>query len=352
VELNPDDAMMRHHLGVAQFNCGLRCEAIASFRRAIALRPDDPVMHGSLGNSLLSMGNWEEGWIEYDWLLTSPPLNFNRDFPQPRWDGSPIAGKTLLLHGEGGHGDAIHFVRYAPQAAASGATILLECHPALFKLFRQIRGVSKLLARGDSLPHFDAHIPLQGMPRLCRTTEQTIPSRSPYLTAPPKRVAKFLPKISSHAGLKVGLVWAGKPTANDGRTRNLDLFAPLAGIPGVQFFSLQKGPDASQKPPPGMNLIDLTADIADFADAAGLLAHLDLLISVDTAAAHLAGAMGKPVWTLIPYWSDFRWLLDREDSPWYPSMRLFRQTHGSDWQEPIARLARELRMLAKERESI
>jgi tetratricopeptide repeat protein/glycosyl transferase family 9 (putative heptosyltransferase) len=351
-QLAPDNPMMLHHLGNAQFNTGSRDQGIAALRRAIALKPDNPFIHSSLATCLLATGQWEEGWRESQWRLVAMPFQADRTFTQPQWDGSPISGKTLFLHAEGGHGDAIQFVRYVPIAATSGATILLECQPALIDLFKQIPGVSKLIARSDPLPHFDFHIPLQGMPCICKTTEQTIPARSPYLKAPPDRIEKFASQIPSFSGLKVALVWAGRPFPDDIRTRDLSAFTPLASIPGVQFYSLQNGPESKQTPPTGMNWIDLSPQIADFADAAGLLAHLDLLITVDTAAAHLAGAMGKPVWTLIPRWSDFRWLLDREDSPWYPTMRLFRQTKWLDWRQPMNRIAQELTNLAQSRGSI
>jgi hypothetical protein len=351
VELNPDDAMMLNHLGMAQIHSGLPSEGIASIRRAVSLRPDDPLMHWSLSTALLSVGYWEEGWREYEWRLAAHNGKLDSRFQQPKWDGSPIPGKTLLLHVEGGYGDALQFVRFVPLSVASGATLILECQAGLFELFKQVPGVSKLIARGEALPPFDVQIPLLSLPWVFGTTERTIPARSPYLVAPVDRVEKFLRKLSRFTGLKVGLVWAGQARRDEARTRTLDIFSPLAAIPGVTFFSVQKGAETAQKPPAGMNLIDLTADIADFADAAGLLANLDLLISVDTAAAHLAGAMGKAVWTLIPFWIDYRWLLDREDSPWYPSMRLFRQTYGNNWQNPIERIAGELRKLVTERES-
>jgi tetratricopeptide (TPR) repeat protein len=346
-ELDPTDSGMWQSLGYAQFIAGQRKEALASLHKAVSLRPGDPILHWTLANALLAMGQWEEGWNEFEWRLAAAHAKLNRGFPQPQWDGSPAPGKTLLVHVEGGHGDGIQFIRFLPFAEKSGATLILECQPALFDLFKQIRGVSQIIPRGQTLPNFDLHIPLPGIPRLAHTTEKNIPAKSQYLIAPPDRAEKFAQLITPTPELKVGLVWAGRPMHGDVRTRGLDLFAPLFEIPGVRFFSLQKGQDATQKPPPGMNLIDLSEKIADFADTAGLLAHLDLLITVDTAAAHLAGAMGKPVWVLIPHRSDFRWLLDREDSPWYPSMRLFRQGLDADWQMPIRRIADQLKTLAQ-----
>jgi Flp pilus assembly protein TadD len=346
VELNPADATAWTHVGQLQFLLGQHTQGLLSLRRAVSLQPDDPIPHLALANTLLTMGFWQEGWREFEWRLTAN-AGLNRHFSQPQGDGSPIPGKTLLLHAEGGHGDALQFVRYVPLAAQSRANLVLECHPALFELFKQVPDISTLIPRGQPLPHFDVHIPLAGMARIFGTTEQTIPAASPYLTAPPARIKKFSLHVPSDPVLKVGLVWSGKTLQNDPRTNSVETFAPLASIPGIHFFKLQKGTAAAQPSPPGMNLIDLTAHIDDFADLAGLLAHLDLLISADTAPAHLAGAMAKPVWVLIPQRnpdrSDFRWLLDRDDSPWYPSMRLFRQKILDDWSAPVAEMAAELK---------
>ena len=350
IQLDPNCAAAYSSLGGALFDIGRREEGIAAYRRAISLCPNDAVMHWSLASALLATGRWEEGWEEFEWRVAVFRSDLNRGFAQPQWDGSDIQGKMLLLHAEGGHGDAIQFARYVPMAAERGATIILECHPALLELFKQVPGVWHLTARGSPLPEFDVHAPLIGLPRIFRTRPETIPSRESYLTAPADRVDKFRARIPRNSRLKVGLVWAGRPIFADVRTRTLDVFAPLAKVPNVDFFSLQKGEEASQKPPEGMNLVDLSAEIDDFADAAGLLAHLDLLISVDTAAAHLAGAMGKPVWLLtfnaLNYW---RWLLDREDTQWYPSMRLFRLPYDGNWRVPISRMAEQLKLLASER---
>ncbi len=213
-------------------------------------------------------------------------------------------------------------------------------------LFKQIPGVWKVIAIGTELPEFDLHAPWFSLPRIFRTRVDSVPGSTGYLTAPPDRIEKFGKKVPKDGKLKVGLVWAGSLVFADGRTRTIDVFSSLTTIPGVQFFSLQKGPEATQTPPDGMNLIDLTRDISDFADLAGLLTHLDLLISINTAPVHLAGAMGKPVWMLNPFRSDFRWLLDREDSPWYSSLRIFREPQIGDWRTPLGRIEAELRKLA------
>jgi tetratricopeptide (TPR) repeat protein len=333
LEIDPNFSPALTSLASALAAIGRHEDAVVALRRAIAIEPNEPVAHWSLAGELLSLGQWDEGWEEFEWRLKAFGADLNRGFPQPQWDGSDVSGKTLLLHAEGGHGDAIQFVRYVPLAAERGGSVILECHPALLELFRQIPGVAKLVARHQELPHFDFHCPLLSLPRIFHTTVATVPSQSHYLVAPPERIEKFRSKIPAGPQLKVGLVWAGRPLFADLRTRTIDLFAPLAKISNVRFFSLQRGAEASQKPPEGMDFVDLTADIEDFADAAGLLAHLDLLIAVDTAAVHLAGAMGKPVWTLNPFKTDFRWLLDR-------------QTQSRDWKTPVSRVAAELRKLA------
>jgi tetratricopeptide (TPR) repeat protein len=345
LEIDPNFSLTLTSMASALFGIGKYAEGVEALTRAIAREPDNAVAHWSLATALLAMGQWQQGWEEFEWRLKVFKSDLNRGFPQPQWDGSDISGKTLLLHAEGGHGDAIQFVRFVPMAAQSGAKIILECHPALLELFRQIPGVTQLIPRGEDVPHFDFHCPLLSLPRIFHTTVATIPSQSPYFKAPPDRVEKFRSKLPAGPQLKVGLVWAGRPLFADLRTRTIDIFAPLANISNVRFFSFQRGAEAKQKPPEGMDLIDLTDNIEDFADAAGLLAHLDLFIGVDTAAVHLAGAMGKPVWTLNPLKTDFRWLLDREDTPWYPSMRLFRQPRVGDWQTPISRIVAELRKL-------
>ena len=324
---------------------GRREENVAVLRRLVALAPQDAAAHWSLAWSLLALGLWDEGWTEAEWRPRDhrPELG---ESGQPLWDGSPIAGKTLLIFSDGGHGDEINFIRYVPLAAASGAKVILECHPALLELFRQVPCVWKLIPRGQPLPQYDYYISVLSLPRIFRTTVGNVPAQEPRLVAPPDRIEKFRDKIPRGGELKVGLVWSGRAARSDIRTRVLDVYAPLADVHSVRFFSLQFGPEASQTPPLGMNLIDLSGDIADFADTAGLLTHLDLLISVDTAPAHLAGAMGKPVWIVNPFLTDYRWLLDRRDSPWYPTMRIFRQPADGNWIVPVQQMRSELQILA------
>jgi tetratricopeptide (TPR) repeat protein len=346
VRLRPNAAEYLHNLAMALFEHGELDEATALFRQSVAIKPENAVMHWSLACALLSQGNFEEGLEEFEWRLAVKSRGLNRGFAQPQWDGSSAHGKTILLHAEGGHGDAIQYIRYLPMLYPSEARLILECQPALISLFRELKGIETIVPRGQELPAFDFHIPLIGLPRVMGTTLATIPANVPYLQALPDSVEKFRERLPADGQLKVGLVWSGKSVGSDVRTNTLQPFAPLAEIPGVQFVSLQTGPQASGPVPPKMSIINFSDELKDFSDLAGLLSHLDLLISVDTSVAHLAGAMAKPVWTLIPVRSDPRWLLNREDSPWYPTMRLFRQNNLLSWVEPFAKLAEALKELA------
>jgi hypothetical protein len=287
------------------------------------------------------LGEFEEGWKEFEWRLRVPQMRLARDFPQPRWTGREARGKTILLFAEGGFGDALHFIRYAPLVAARGATVLLECQAELLPLLSRVRGISAVFARGERLPAFDWQTPLQSLPLAFGTTLKTIPAEVPYLSAPPQRIAQWAKRLAGDPSFKVGLAWAGS-AEHDARSCSLATFAPLAAIPDVTFYGLQKGPQANQPVPPGLRLIQMGDELGDFADTAALVSNLDLVISVDTSVVHLAGGMGRPVWTLIPCDSDFRWLRNRTDSPWYPTMRLFRQPAGGPWGPAVESIAAAL----------
>ena len=322
-------------------------DVIASADRALALGINHPGMHWNKALAALALGEFELGWAEFEWRLPLFP-HLRRDFPQSQWNREDLAGKTILLHCEGGFGDAIQFVHFVPQVIRRAANVLLECPPELFKLFSTVPGVPTLIRRGDLLPAFDYHCPLQSLPFNLGTTLETIPAETPYLFADPKEVESFAPRMGN-LPLRVGLAWAGSVLPNDSRSRTLSTFAPLAAVSGVRFFSLQKGEDAKQAahPPAGMEIQDLSADLHDFSNTAAAVANLDLVVGVDTSIVHLAGALGKPVWTLLPFVEDFRWMLHRPDTPWYPTMRLYRQTDGTNWDEPVARMAGDLARLAR-----
>ena len=324
--------------------------ALACFRRAIEYEPDNPGHHWSCARVLLQLGRLREGWEEFEWRLRFKEMRLDRGFVQPQWDGSDQTGNTILLHTEGGLGDAVNFIRLVPMAARRGGRFVLECQPTLMSLFQGTPGVDQLVARGQTLPPFDYHLPLQGLPRILGITLENIPNQVPYLTADKDRVANFAGRMANDGKLHVGLVWCGVMYNEvDFRTRTLDAFHPLMKLPGIRFFSLQKGEASAQKPPPGVDWVDFSAELKDFGDTAALVANLDLVISVDTSTAHLAGALAKPVWVLIPTQSDFRWLLDRTDSPWYPTMRLFRQPLGADWSKPFDDLLKSLAEFSRPR---
>jgi hypothetical protein len=345
LEANPQDAEAHNNLGNVYRELGRPREAIASFGQAIRLNPASAEAHFSRAEALLLCGEFAEGWREYEWrgkvkALGTPP----REFAQPLWDGEQLAGKTLLLHAEQGLGDTIQFVRYARLAAERCRTVLLECQPQLAGLLRGAPGVAQVIAQGTPLPPFDAHLPLLSLPRVFGTTVQTVPWGEPYLRAEAEKRERWRRELGP-GRLHVGLAWAGRPQQWDDRKRSMSLasLAPLAPAPNTVFHSLQWGEAAAQADPPGMKLVRYGDRIRDFADMAALVGALDLVISVDTSVAHLAGALGVPTWVLLAHAPDWRWLLEREDSPWYPATRLFRQRLDGDWQDVATRVAQALR---------
>lgn len=314
-------------------------------RRALQLDPSFAAAHWNLALNLLLQGRYEEGWQEYEWRwqkrdFTSPV----RHADIPLWEGSPLQGRIILLHAEQGFGDAIQFVRYAPLVARLGGTVVLECHPQLVNLMQGVEGVYAVLPFGAALPPCSCQAPLLSLSRIFSTTLQTIPAQIPYLRANTELAGKWSTLVSAYpAGLRVGLVWAGKSYPDPLRSIRLSDLAPLAAVRAT-FYSLQLGTGTEQAshPPHGMQLVDLTDRINDFADTAALIDQLDLVISIDTAVAHLAGALGKPAWVMLPYAPDWRWLLGRSDSPWYPAMRLFRQQQPGDWGSVVETIHTEL----------
>jgi ADP-heptose:LPS heptosyltransferase len=264
--------------------------------------------------------------------------------PQPQWDGSDLRGKTILLHNEQGLGDAIQFIRYLPMIAARGGRIILACDPVLMRLFQQLPSIAQFIPLGGVLPHLDVHCAVTTLPLVFKTDLDSIPAVLP-LRADPKLAEAWKQKMSSDRSIrKIGLVWSGSPRHPNDRQRSVQLsqLAPLTTVKGASFYSLQMGEAVKQISATGISLHDFTSEIKDFADTAALIENLDLVISVDTSVAHLAGTMQKKVWLLLPYTPDWRWLLERADSSWYPTMRLFRQTSLNDWQDPISRMTQAL----------
>jgi Flp pilus assembly protein TadD len=323
-------------------------------RQAIALAPHATGARANLATCLLAQGKYEEGWSEYEHRIkTSECWIF--ETKAPRWRGEPNPAGTLMVCCEQGYGDNVQFVRYLAMAKSRWmGEVVFTAYPVQIPLFEAselpIRIVPWSPHADGPHPDFDAVISLMSLPGLFRTNSETIPSRVPYLRAPGERLSAWSERIDASSALKIGLVWAGTPSPMV-RQRACDLYqlAPLAGIPGTRFYSLQLGESAKQlqDPPEGLGIVDLGKHIVDFADTAAAMQHLDLVISIDSAPAHLAGALGRPVWTLLPFYADWRWLIDREDSPWYPTMRLFRQPRPNAWEPVWNRVAEELRRFVR-----
>jgi tetratricopeptide (TPR) repeat protein len=345
LNLNPDLPEAHASLGAAMLMLGRFDEAISACRAAIQLKPDLPAAHLNHALAELVTGNLERAWPNYLWWMRCPQVRPRLPGPVSLWDGTRIDGKTILLYSDQGFGDAIQFIRYAPMVAAMGARVVVECPPALLSLFKRCAGADVVLATGSPLPHCDYQCPLASLPALFKTTLPTIPAPIPYLTADSNIIEAWRKRIASTKDtIQIGLAWAGRPENRNDRNRSIagNKFSPLANMSGVRFHSLQK----SREVIPSLALSNWSELLTDFAETAGLIANLDFIISVDTAVAHLAGAMGKPVWLLVPFPPEWRWMLDRADSPWYPTMRLFRQKTPGDWESVIQTVAGELAALA------
>jgi tetratricopeptide (TPR) repeat protein len=353
LELAPAFVDGWNNLGLAQVDLNQREQALSSYEHALALDPAAVETHWNQALCLLQMGRFETGWREYEWRWARSRIKAGkRAFPQPLWLGDfALDGMTILLHAEQGLGDTLQFCRYAALVQKLGAKVVLEVPGALLRLLSTLEGVDQLIEAGQPLPPFDCHCPLMSLPLAFRTDEASIPSAAPYLFADAAIADEWRERIGAEdAGsgkkpLKVGLVWAGENRAHVAELRKIDArrsmtferFAPLLDVPNVRFFSVQKGIAAQQleESVQRERIVNHTDLLHDFADTAALVANLDLLISVDTSAAHLAGALDKPVWILNRFDTCWRWLLERTDTPWYPRARLFRQPALGDWDSVI-----------------
>jgi tetratricopeptide (TPR) repeat protein len=337
IRLNPSFSHAYMNLGLVLRISGRQVEALSCYQKVIQINPDDAEAHWNLSNVLLLTGNFKPGWKEYMWLWkTEDYLKQRRLFSQPEWNGSDIKGRTILLYAEYGFGDTIQFIRFAPLVEKYGARVIVECQRELASLLQTSEGMQKVIPRGKDLPDCDIRCSLMMLPVLFDTSLETVPDKIPYLTANPALVEKWHKRLLyDNSKMKIGIVWSGVSTSR--KFCSLDTFAPLAQLEGISFYSLQKGEAVKEtvNTPKGMQLYDYTDEINDFSDTAALIENLDLVISIDTSVAHLAGALGKPVWTLLPFVPDWRWLLNREDSPWYPTMKLFRQPSLGDWKNVI-----------------
>jgi hypothetical protein len=310
------------------------------------LKPDYPEAHANHAHACLQAGDWRRGWVEYEWRRKTKPCSPSR-FSQPLWSGESLAGKTILLHAEQGLGDTIQFVRYAPLVKRYDARVIVECQKPLLRLLAGCPGIDRLIGEGEELPAFDVQAPLMSLPAILNTTLENMPADVPYIFAAPELVARWRERLGSIEGFKIGISWQGNPRFPGDRFRSIPLrcFAALARLPGVRLISLQKGAGREQLVEvrddfPVVDLADeLDEEAGPFMDRAAVMKNLDLVVTSDTAIAHLAGALGVPAWVALKFAADWRWLLDRSDSPWYPSMRLFRQQTRGDWSQVFARMA-------------
>ena len=349
--LRPEYPEALNGLALVRQSRGEFAAAAQLFDRALALRPDFAQAHANRAQLRLQHGDFAQGWPEYEWRwklpgVALPPL------PVPPWDGAPLAGRTILLRAEQGLGDTIQFVRYAPLLARRGARVVVECQPALARLLRSCPGIDAVVARGAALPPVDVQAPLLGLPGILGTTADSVPGGVPYLAVDADLAEPWRGLIGPSDGLRIGIAWQGNPVFPQDCHRRIPLaaFAPIAGIPGVRLVSLQRGFGAGQLDRAGFPAVDLGRRLeaagGDLVDTAAAMLNLDLVITVCSALAHLAGALGRPVWVPLTVSPDFRWLLGREDTPWYPSMRLFRQRALDRWDEVFERVAAAVGALA------
>ena len=332
VQIQPGYAEAYFNLGNSLREQGKLKESTQALQKAIQIQPDYADAHFNLAMLLLLQGQFVEGWEKYEWRWDSSLKSQKRNFKRPLWDGTSLSSKSILIYAEQGFGDSIQFARYI-DLFPDTATIIVACQPALKSLLKSIECIDTLVTKGEDIPNFDFHAPIVSLPHIFGTVLETIPAKIPYLY--PDKNPDFSFLSDDERDLKVGIAWAGSPTHINDRNRSISLnnFKCLLDIKGCEFFSLQVGEHHRDIKQCGYSRIikDLGKQFTNFHHTASVILQLDLVISVDTAVAHLAGALGKPVWTLLPFIPDWRWMLNRSDSPWYPSMTLFRQRKRGDW---------------------
>jgi tetratricopeptide (TPR) repeat protein len=328
------------NLGIVYRDSGDLVRAEQYFRRLCAARPNDPAAHFNLALTLLRAGRLAEGFDEYEWRWQVPQFaGQRRGFPQPLWRGEPLQGRRILLHGEQGAGDAIQFVRYAPMVRGAGGRVVIEALPHLERLLGWMDGAYAIVNALTAGAEFDVQCPLMSLPQRFGTGLDSIPAPACF-SIPPEAQTKWTARLRPER-MAAGVVWAGSPMHSRDAARSLpaDSFLPLTRLSGIEWWSLQVGPAAADTP---SGIVDLAEELTDFGETAAAISVLDLVITVDTAVAHLAGSLRKPVWLLLAYDPDWRWMLHREDAPWYPSVRIFRQKRPGEWGDVIARVASQL----------
>jgi Flp pilus assembly protein TadD len=345
VRLRTDYTEAYNNLGNALRNQGRLAEAMVSYEQALQLKPDHAEVHLSRALAWLGMGDFERGWPEYEWRLkvsyfAIPP------FRQPLWDGSPLDGRTILLYADHGLGDAIQFIRYVPLVRQQGGRVIVTCAQPLARLLASCPGIDRVVVEGGGIPDSDVYAPLMSLPGIFGSNLETLPTEVPYLFPDASLVEHWRGEMSLSDELQVGIVWQGNPHYVRDRSRSFQLarFEVISRVAGVRLISLQKGYGSEQLADLAgrFEVTDLGSRLGDLMDTAAAMENLDLMICVDSAVAHLAGALGVPAWVALPFSADWRWLTDRDDNPWYPSMRLFRQKRWGDWDEVFERIAGEL----------
>jgi tetratricopeptide (TPR) repeat protein len=352
IELDPNSDGAWHAYGWNLVRTGKVRESLPCFERAIQLNSKKPLLYWRRGWARLLLGDYERGWPDYEtrWDDEEIQLKDRRPFPGLIWRGDDVNGKTVFVHMEQGAGDALQFLRYVPMIQERGGRVVLECYKDLAPLIaRSIPGLELRTDPSQPPPQYDFHVPLLSLPYAFKTTLATVPAKVPYLHADPVAVEVWRARLAEKPGLKIGLTWSGNPKHKNDRHRSIKLaqLGALKDIAGIQLVSLQKGPGSEQiAQVPELNLLNWTDELKNWDDTAALASALDVIITVDTSVAHLAGALAKPTWMLLPFAPDFRWIIDREDTPWYPTMRLFRQQKFNDWQPPLAKLFDEVKAQA------
>lgn len=344
LEVDPASAEAHSNIGLAWREAGQLDEAAAAYERAVELDPR--FADARFGRALLWLlqGNYERGWPEYEWRF-SRAVTPSPHMVRPRWDGSPVSDKTVLIHSEQGLGDAFQFVRYLPLVKQRAGQVVFECEPLLRPIFRDAAGVDVLVAKGEPTPPFDLQAPLLGLPGLFGSTLDNLPAAVPYLAADPRIVAQWRERLKGERDFKVGIAWQGSKQYFRDAVRSIPLrqFAPLAAVPGVRLLSLQKGEGIEQHADARFSIVELGSRVdsaaGPFMDTAAIIQSLDLVVSSDTAVAHLAGALGAPVWLALSAAPDWRWLSHGQSCAWYPTMRIFRQRRLGDWEDVFRQMA-------------
>lgn len=349
IRLAPDSSGAYNNLGNVLADRGRFVEAVASYDHALRIRPGYQEARKNRGQTLLAAGDYARGFADFEARFHSSQ-HTGQTHSGPRWQGEPLDGRKILLHTEQGFGDTIQFIRFAALVQDRGGRVLVECDPPIVRLLSGCPGIDRLIAIGAPLPKFDFQAPLMSLASILGTTLETLPARIPYLFADSALVERWRPELAAIPGFKVGIAWQGNPKYPLDRFRSMPLaqFEPLAQIPGVRLISVQKGPGTEQLCAlghrfPVIELSGFDESAGAFTDTAAIMKHLDLVITSDSAVAHLAGALGIPAWVALPRAPDWRWLRGREDSPWYPTLRLFRQTETGKWSNVFERMAEQLR---------